>query len=64
MVLVRAKRVFIANKEGEYREYKVLTASRSGSGVIMSIEGIDDRDTAIAMKNTVLYLHRDDVPVA
>ena len=64
MVLVRAKRVFIANKEGEYIERKVLTASRSGGGVIMSIDGVDDRDVAIAMKNTILYLHRDDVPVA
>ena len=30
----------------------------------MSVEGIEDRDVAIAMKNTVIYLHRDDIPVS
>lgn len=63
MVLVRAKRVFIATGEGEYREHKILTASSNGQSVLLSIEGITDRDQAIAMKNTVLYLHRNDIPV-
>ena len=63
MVLVRAKRVFIATGEGEYREHKILTASSNGQSVLLSIEGITDRDQAIAMKNTVLYLHRDDIPI-
>lgn len=63
-VLAGQKRIFIATGEGEYREHKVLTASVSGPGVLMSLEGIVTRDLAIAMKNTVLYLHRDDIPVA
>ena len=63
MVLVRAKRVFIATGEGEYGEHKILTASSNGQSVLLSIEGITDRDQAIAMKNTVLYLHRDDIPI-
>ncbi len=62
-VLAGQKRVFIATGEGEYREYKVLTASVNGPGVLMSLEGVNAREIAIAMKNTVLYLHRSDIPV-
>lgn len=63
-VLASQKRVFLAEKDGSYKELKVLGASVSGPQVLMTIEGIDDRDVAVAMKNTVLYLHRDDIPVA
>ena len=31
--------------------------------MLLTLEGIEDRDVAVAMKNTVLYLHRDDIPV-
>jgi 16S rRNA processing protein RimM len=62
-VLASQKRVFIAARNGEYEERKVLGASVSGPSVLLTLEGIDDRDVAVAMKNTVLYLHRDDIPV-
>ena len=61
-VLAGQKRVFLA-EEGGYREYKVLTASANGPCVLMSVEGIDSRESAIAMKNKVFYLHRSDIPV-
>ncbi len=62
-VLASQKRVFLAEKGGGYREVKVLGASVGGGNVLLTLEGIDDRDTAVGMKNTVLYLHRDDIPV-
>ena len=62
-VLASQKRVFLADKDGEFEERKVLGASVSGALVLLTLEGIDDRDVAVAMKNTVLYLHRDDIPV-
>ena len=62
-VLASQKRVFLATKDGEYEERKVLGASVSGALVLLTLEGIEDRDVAVAMKNTVLYLHRDDIPV-
>ncbi len=62
-VLVMQKRVFLATGDGEYKEARVLTASASAGFVLMSIEGVDGRDAAIAMKGTVLYLHREDIPV-
>ncbi len=62
-VLAAQKRIFLADKDGSYKELEVKTASSGAGAVIMTFEGIDDRDVATAMKGTVLYLHRDDIPV-
>ena len=62
-VLAMQKRIFLATGDGEYKETKVLSASVSAGFVLMSLEGVEGRDAAIAMKGTVLYLHRDDIPV-
>ena len=62
-VLAAAKRVYLADKEGGYVERRVLTASASGPNVIMSVEGVSDRDAATAMRDTVIYMHREDIPL-
>ena len=62
-VLAKQKRVFIV-LEGEYREVKVLNASAAGQFVLMSLDGVLSREDAIALKGTVLYLKREDIPVA
>ena len=62
-ILAAQKRVFFAEKDGGYREAKVLTASVSGTLVLMSIEGIADREYAQELKNTTLYLAREDIPL-
>ena len=62
-VLAMQKRIFLANGDGEFKEAAVLTVSVSAGYVLMSIEGVEGRDAAIAMRGTVLYLHRDDIPV-
>ena len=61
-VLAGQTRVFFA-EEGEYRERKVLHAAVSGSSVLMSIEGIDSREAAIAKKGIIIFLAREDIPV-
>ena len=61
-VLSRAARVFLADGSG-YKERKVISASVSGNTVLMSIEGIESREAAVASKGTVLYLAREDIPV-
>ena len=63
-VLAKQKRVFLTDKDGGYEEKKVVTASAAGDIVLMSLEGIEDRDVAVGMKGTIIYLHRDDIPVA
>ena len=57
------KRVFFAEKDGGYKEVRVLSASVSTRFVLMLVEGIDTREAAQALKNRTLYLHRDDIPV-
>ena len=63
-VLAKQKRIFLTGKDGGYEERRVASASAAGNLVLMSIEGVEDRDIAVSMKNTVIYLHRDDIPVA
>lgn len=62
-VLAKQKRVFFYEK-GEYVEHKVISASVSTRFVLMSVEGIDDRESAQAERGRVIYLKREDVPVA
>ena len=62
-VLASMKRVFLADVSGKYKETAVKSASVSNDMVLMSIEGIESREAAQAMKGTLLYLHRDDIPV-
>ena len=62
-VLAGQKRIFL-HVRSQYLEKAVRSASLNGNEILMSIEGIDDRDTAVAMKGTVLYLKREDIPLA
>jgi 16S rRNA processing protein RimM len=62
-VLSSQKRVFIAAKDGSYKEIAVRYASVSNKYVLMALEGIDTREAAQAEKNRILYLHRSDIPV-
>ena len=61
-VLAKQTRVFLLS-EGEYKERKVLTSSAWGQVVLLQIEGVSNREDAIAMKGTVLYLKREDIPL-
>ena len=63
-VLAKQTRVYILGRDGTYKEMKIISASVSADKVLMGIEGIDSREAAQAMKNTVLYLRREDIPVA
>ncbi len=62
-VLATQKRVFLADGDG-YTERKVLSATASRDTVILGIEGINTREDAVAMRGTVLYLRREDIPLA
>ena len=60
-VLAAQKRIFLAEKDGSYKEAKVLSASVSGPVCLISLEGFDNREIVQGMKNTVLYLKREDL---
>lgn len=62
-ILSAQKRVFLAEKDGSYKEMKIESASVSKDIVLMSLSGLCDREAAQGMKNTVLYLKREDIPL-
>ena len=58
-VLAKLKRVYLPTKEG-MKEIRVNRASVFKQFVIAEFDGINDMDSAIALKNTVLYAARED----
>ena len=58
-VLAGLKRVYFY-EGGEYREVKVLHSSVFKSFVLVSLDGIDDMDKAMALKGKTLYAARED----
>lgn len=61
-VLARLKKIYF--KKGElYEPAKVLRASVFKRFVIATLEGITDIDTAAALKETVVYAAREDLPI-
>ena len=62
-VLAAQKRIFLAEKDGGFKEVRTVSASVSGSIVLMGLECCDNRETAQAMKGTVIYLAREDIPL-
>ncbi|MBR2650386.1 MAG: 16S rRNA processing protein RimM [Clostridia bacterium] len=62
-ILAMQKRIFLAEGDGSYKEVSVESASVLGELVLMSLSGFTDRESAQAMKNTVIYLKREDIPL-
>ena len=62
-VLAAQKRIFFAEKDGTMKECKVTRGSVAAAFVLLGIEGVETREDAIALKNTVFYLKREDIPV-
>ena len=61
-VLAKAKRVFLCEK-GTYTERRVISGSVMGAQVLLTLDGIDSREAAIALRGVMLYFHREDIPV-
>lgn len=63
-ILCRQKKVYIKERDGSYTERAVISASVMGAFVLMNIEGISSREEAIAYRGKMIYLDRNDVPLA
>ena len=61
-VLASLKEVYFKCGES-YESREVISASVSGALVLMGVSGIDSRESAQALKNTVIYAKREDIPV-
>lgn len=57
--LALLKKLYIY-KNGSYKEFKVIKSSVFKQFVVSQLEGINDMDEAIALKNTVIYADRND----
>ena len=57
--LAELGRIFVIKGTAE-KEYRVKHASVFKQFVIAELEGVDDFDAALALKNTVVYAARDD----
>jgi len=47
----------------EYKPLKVEKASAHQNILLMKLEGYDDFDTAVKLKNKILYCNRDDIEI-
>ena len=62
-ILTKIKTVYFKDKSETYKPVAVKGASIMGQFVLMSLEGIETREDAIAYRGRSFYLHRDDVPL-
>ena len=63
-VLTSAKKIYLKERDGSFTEKKIKSASIMGQFILIGIEGIESREEAIAYRGRLIYLHRDDIPVA
>ncbi len=61
-ILAGLKRVFFL-RGGSYAETTVLSGSVMGQFVLLRLRGISDIDGAAALKNTLIYAAREDLPI-
>ena len=62
-VLAALKTVY-TEKSGLYTQVNVIKSSVYKGRVLAEIEGVDSLEKAAALKNTVLFAKRDDLPLA
>ena len=63
-VLTKAKSIYFKDRSGAYTPLAVKAASVMGQFVLLTLEGIDSREAAIAYRGRSFYLHRSEVPLA
>ena len=51
------------SENGEFKPLKILDSFVQKNMAVVSIEGIDTLEKAIALKETILYCNRDDIPL-
>lgn len=61
-VLVKLSEIYFLNGDS-YEPHALLGASAAGQFVLLTVEGIDSREAAQALKNTVIYARREHIPV-
>jgi len=52
-----------SEKNGEYREYNVLSAHEHGAVILLQLEGINSIEDAQALKGKMIYARREALPI-
>ena len=55
-------KTWLVGREGQWKEYTVLEARLHTTQLVAQIEGIDDRDAALALKGSEVAVPRDSLP--
>ncbi len=63
-VLANLKTVYLDGESPSPRAFSVLKASVMGKFVLLTLESIDTEEKANALRGTVLYADRNDIPLA
>ena len=63
-VLLKVKNVYFKDRSGGFCPAAVRAAAVMGQFVLLTLEGVESREDAIAYRGRSFYLHRDDVPLA
>ena len=61
-ILAALKKIYFKSGE-QYLESKVLSGSVMGGFVLLKLDGVSDLDAAAALKNTLIYADRNDLPI-
>ncbi len=62
-ILASLKTVYLPTRDGAYRPLRVLSAAPHGSAVLMTVEGVDDRNAALLFRGKEIFAARADIPV-
>ena len=63
-VLANLKTVYLDGESSAPRAFSVLKASVAGKFVLLTLSSIDSEDKANALRGTILYADRNDIPLA
>ncbi|MBR2020481.1 MAG: 16S rRNA processing protein RimM [Clostridia bacterium] len=62
-ILAGLESVYFLQKDGTYQPCRVLHASAFRQFVLMDLDGIDSEEKANALRQTVIYAAREDLPL-
>ena len=62
-VLASLPTVYLEEPHGQYRPVRVEAAAPHGGSVLMTLDGIRDRNEALLLRGKTLFAAREDIPV-
>jgi 16S rRNA processing protein RimM len=60
--LLEAERVLLSRPEGDGESYVIASTRATGKGILLRLEGVEDRDAAEALCGSTVSVERADLP--